>query len=122
MGKKDFVDELYNRLSEDLEYRSYVINNPNKAMAELHDVDIEFLKNVKFEIIEEEENTITILIPTKPDDYAADQTQRVKTIANQTVDFLYERGITGCLIPNDDLRWVLLNMRKMWGRKEKMNI
>jgi len=119
---KNFVEEFYNRLSNDGEYRDYVIKNPNKAMAELHGVDQSEMPEVNFEIIEQDEDTVTILIPSRPEDYSPDKKMMAKNMANQVVDFLYKTGIPGFLIPNESLRWVLLNMRRSWGRKEGMDI
>ncbi len=118
---KNFVEEFFNRTKNDPDYRAYILKNPNQAMAELHGIDTKSMPNVTFEIIEQEENTITILIPSKPEDYTPDQKSRAKKIADQTIDFMYERGIPGFLIPNDDLRWVLLNMRRSWLNKEGSN-
>ena len=119
---KNFVEEFYNKLRNNAEYRAYVMKNPKEAMCELHGVEYSSIANVNFEIIEQEENTITIMIPTKPDDYKPDQKLTAKKIASQTIDFMYKRGIPGFLIPNDNLRWTMLNMRRSWVRKEGMDV
>lgn len=97
-----------------------MLSNTNQAMADLHGIKPESMPKVNFEIIEQEENTITILIPEKPHDYTADQKSRARQMANQTIDFMYEWGIPGFLIPNENLRWTLLNMRRSWLHKEGM--
>ena len=118
----NFVEEFYNRFRNDSEYREYVIKNPKKAMCEVHGVDENTIKDVQFEVVEQDENTITILIPAKPDDYPQNKNISAKKISDQTIDFMYEHGIPGFLIPNDKLRWILLNMRRSWCKKEGVNL
>jgi len=112
------LEDFYNRLKNDLEYRSHVIKNPKQAMCELHGVDASSIPDVKFEIIEQAEDTITIVLPVKPENYTPDQKAVAKKAADQTVDLIYKKGIPGFFIPNEKLRWVLLTMRRSWFHKE----
>ena len=84
----------------------------------MHHVNEDEFKNIHFEVIEQADDTITIMIPTRPDDYTPDQNERAKQVADQTVDFMYSHGVPGFLIPGEDLRWVLLNMRRSWFAHE----
>ncbi len=121
-SNKNFVEDFYNKLRNNAEYRAYVMNNPKEAMCELHGIEASSIANVDFEIIEQEENTITIMIPSRPDDYKPDQKLVAKKISNQTIDFMYKRGIPGFLIPNNNLRWTMLNMRCSWALKEGIDL
>jgi hypothetical protein len=117
MANKNCLEDFYNRLKNDLEYREYVKKNTKQAMCELHSVESSSLSNVRFEVIDQADDTITIVIPSRPTGPLPDQ-KSIKRAADQTVDFLYKRGMPGFLIPNDRLRWVLLTIRKNWFQKE----
>jgi hypothetical protein len=118
----NFVEEFFTRLQNDHEYRAHVINNTKQAMIELHGINEKMVEGVNFETIEQNPDEITIMIPTKPEDYSPEKPEVAKQIAHQTVDFMYTDGTPGFLIPNEDLRWILLKMRQNWLKKENLQI
>ena len=122
MANRNFAEDYFNRVKNDANYRQYLKNNPKKALCELHHVNEDSLNDVEFQIIEQADDAITIMIPARPNDYTPEQTTRVKHTSDQTIDFLHSSGLPGFLIPNDDLRWVLLNMRKSWLKSEGIDL
>jgi hypothetical protein len=115
-----FVEEYINFIRNNSEYRNKLKKDPKGELCKLHNVDPAEMAQVEFEIIDQEDDVITILIPTKPDDYKPEQSQRVKAIAHRTIDFLYSKGIPGYLIPVEGLRWALLKMRYNWMKKHSV--
>lgn len=115
---EDFVESYYTRVRTDPEYRARLIENPTDTLCELHGVERSSLGDTRFEIVEQDPNTVTILVPAAPDGYSPGDRAMVREIAHRTVDLMYSQGIPGFLIPTEELRWTLLEMRASWLAKE----
>ncbi|KTD67670.1 hypothetical protein Lsan_0329 [Legionella santicrucis] len=109
-----FVEEHFQKIVSDLQYRQELINNPKQKLSEEYGCTIN--GNIEIEIVEQKDNTITIMLPTKPASPTCISLE-LKQVTTQVVDLLFSDGIGGYLIPNDNLKWVLRDMRKSWMDK-----
>ncbi|AUR52571.1 nitrile hydratase subunit alpha [Aquella oligotrophica] len=110
----DFVEEHFQRITSDLEYRKNLIANPKEVLGQEYGCSI--AKNTNIEIVEQDEDTIIIMLPAKPES-EDDILSELELVTEQVVDLLYVDGIGGYLVPNDDQKWELRNMRKAWIEK-----
>lgn len=110
----DFVEEHFQRITSDLEYRKDLIVNPKEVLAREYGCSIG--KGINIEIVEQDEDTIVIMLPAKPES-EGDVLSELELVTEQVVDLLYVDGIGGYLVPNDGLKWELRNMRKSWIAK-----
>ncbi|MCF2574479.1 hypothetical protein [Brevibacterium sp. UCMA 11754] len=106
----------YRLLSSDSAAREQLINEPK---AEL-DRYFGYMPagDYRIEVIDQRHDTITALMPSPPPrkemiDDALDEAR------GRIYDILFTTGVGGYLIPDDDLKWVLRDMRSAWieGRK-----
>lgn len=112
---KRFTEDHYQKICTDLEYREKLIKNPKLTLNEEYGTTINDEVNV--EIIEQSDDAITIILPAKPDNQD-DIESELETVTEQVVDLLFTHdGMGGFLIPDDNLKWELRNMRKDWMKK-----
>lgn len=110
----NFVDEQYFKIVSDPEYRQNLINDPKKELSQ--ECGYSFDENTKIEIVEQSSDTIIIMLPTKPE-AEVDIEPELQAVTERVVDLLFTDGIGGYLIPHEDLKWELRNMRKAWANK-----
>lgn len=101
--------DQYRRICEDTAYRQALIDDPRAVLSEEYGCEVP--EDVKIQVIEQRDDTLTLVVPIQPAD--DDGTSPVTRV----VDLLFEDGIGGFLVPNDQLKWVLRDMRAAWGKK-----
>lgn len=117
---KRFTEDHYQKICTDLEYRKKLIKNPKLTLNEEYGTVIKNKVNV--EVIEQSDDAITIILPAKPDNHD-DIESELETVTKQVVDLLFTHdGMGGFLIPDDNLKWELRNMRKDWMKKLGLNL
>ena len=101
--------DQYQRICTDQHYRQALIENPRAVLSEEYGCTIP--ADINIEIVEEQPDTITLVIPLQPSDDDGE------TPVTGVVDLLFADGIGGFLIPNDSLKWALRDMRASWLAK-----
>ena len=117
MNNITFVEDHYQKITVNLDYRQKLINNPKQTLSEEYGCIIQ--DQVAIEIIEQDEDTIVIMLPEKP---KTNIDMELSRVTEQVTDLLFADGIGGFIIPNDGLKWELRNMRKSWINKVKLNL
>lgn len=106
------IDAQYQQIAGDPEYRQKLIADPKGFLGA--EYGYQFPAEVKLRIMEQSENKIMLFIPAKPTDQAAIDAPDVGT---RVVDLLFVDGMGGYLVPTDELKWVVRDMRSAWGKK-----
>ena len=68
----------------------------------------------RIEVVPQEPDTITILLPAPPADRAPGAAD-IDAASRRIYDLLFTDGIGGYLIPDEALTWVLRDMRSAWA-------
>jgi len=111
----DFAEQDYRRMINDPDYRQRLIEDPKGTLSET--TGYAFQQDVRVEVIEQEPDTICMMIPIKPKGTEAQVEQALHKSTERTFDLLFSSGIGGYFIPSDKLKWVLRDMRRSWIRK-----
>jgi len=110
--KPDIFTEHYSLLRRDANARQHLIDDPIAALKEYFGSMPE--GNYRVEVISEQPDTITIVLPVPPvggDPTPAD----IDASSKRIYDMLFTDGIGGCLIPDETLTWTLRDMRAQWA-------
>ena len=70
--------------------------------------------NYRIEVVPQEPDTITIVLPAPPADGPPTATD-IDAASRRIYEMLFTQGIGGYLIPDEALTWVLRDMRSMWA-------
>lgn len=108
MSTADFVEQYYERVATDAEYRARLLADPVGTVC--GEFGYSPGPDLKIEIIEQTEDTIVIVIPPKPE-AGQDVEQALTRVTEQVFDLLFSSGIGGFFIPDDAQKWVLREMR-----------
>ena len=111
----DFAERDFEHIINDKEHRARLINNPKEVLTET--TGYAFDDNVNVEVIEQDVETIYLMIPPKPEDPSVNQEEALKKCTERTFDLLFTTGIGGYIVPSDDLKWVVRDMRRSWVKK-----
>ncbi|KZL13340.1 nitrile hydratase subunit alpha [Pseudovibrio sp. Ad26] len=111
----DFAEQDYRRMINDPAYRQRLIADPKGTLGET--TGYEFDAGVRVEVIEQEPDTICMMIPIKPEGSADEVEQALHKSTERTYDLLFSSGISGYFIPSDELKWTLRDMRHSWISK-----
>ena len=114
-SKIDFPERDFERMINDKEYRKRLINNPKEVLTEI--TGYVFDEKVNVEVIEQDADTIYLLIPPKPEDPSVNQEEALEKCTQRTFDLLFTTGIGGYIVPSDELKWVVRDMRLSWVKK-----
>ena len=87
--------------------------DPKAALTEYFGAVID--GDYRIEIIEQRSDTITAVIPAPPEP-GTDPAARLAEVSGRVYDMLHSSGIGGYLIPDEQLTWVLRDMRALWAR------
>ena len=108
MSNSNFVEQNYERIATDPDYRARLLANPVAVVCE------EFgyvpSRGLKIEIIEQADDTIVIMVPPRPD-AGLDMENELTRVTEQVFDLLFSSGVGGFFIPDDAQKWVLREMR-----------
>ena len=118
-GNKNFAEEHYRRIIYDKDYRTRLLENPKNVLCEEFGYPV--TDALKLEVIEQQEDTIVIMIPPKPVN-SQNHEEDLERVTQQTLDLLFSTGIGGFFIPDDKQKWILRNMRKTWIKKLGLNL
>jgi hypothetical protein len=108
----DRFTEQYRQLITDPERRAALLADPKVALANYFGAVID--GDYRMEIIEQRSDTITAVIPAPPEP-GADASARIAELSGRVFDLLYSSGVGGYLIPDEQLTWVLRDMRALWA-------
>ena len=114
-AKIDFPERDFEKIINNKEHRTRLINQPKKVLTET--TGYVFDEKVNVEVLEQEPGTIYLLIPPKPEDPSVNQEEALKKCTQRTFDLLFTTGIGGYIVPSDDLKWVVRDMRREWVKK-----
>lgn len=109
----DRFTEQYRQLITDPEARAALLADPRAALTAYFGAVVE--GDYRIEIIEQRSDTITAVVPAPPDP-GADAEVRLAEVSGRVYDMLHSSGIGGYLIPDEQLTWVLRDMRALWAR------
>ncbi len=109
----DRFTEQYRQLITDPEARAALPADPRAALTAYFGAVVE--GDYRIEIIEQRSDTITAVVPAPPDP-GADAEVRLAEVSGRVYDMLHSSGIGGYLIPDEQLTWVLRDMRALWAR------
>ena len=101
--------DQYQRICTDQHYRQALIEDPRAVLSQEYGCTIP--ADINIEIVEEQPDTITLVIPLQPADDDGESP------ITEVVDLLFADGIGGFLIPKDSLKWTLRDMRTSWLAK-----
>ncbi|MBZ9939216.1 nitrile hydratase subunit alpha [Mesorhizobium sp. BR1-1-16] len=108
MSSSDFVEQYYERIATDPEYRSRLLADPVAVVSE--EFGYSPGPDLKIEVIEQAEDTIIMIVPPRPE-AGEDIAQELTRVTEQSLDLLFSSGIGGFFIPDDTQKWVLREMR-----------
>lgn len=108
MSNFNFVEQNYERIATDPDYRARLLANPVAVVCE----EFGYIpgRDLKIEIIEQADDTIVIMVPPKPDP-GLDMENELTRVTEQVFDLLFSSGVGGFFIPNDAQKWVLREIR-----------
>ncbi len=109
----DIFTRHYRRIMTDGDTRAELVADPKRGL-ERHFGAIPD-GDYRIEIVEERDDTITILLPAPPrPEQSADE--RLAHVEDRIYDILHTSGVGGYLIPDAALTWVLRDMRALWAQ------
>jgi hypothetical protein len=114
-SNNDFAEQDYRRMINDPDYRQRLISDPKGTLCET--TGYAFDESVRVEVIEQQPDTICMMIPIKPEGSAEEVEQALRKSTERTYDLLFSSGIGGYFIPSDALKWTLRDMRRSWISK-----
>ena len=110
--KLDIFTEHYSLLRRDAEARQHLIDDPITALKEHFGSMPE--GNYRVEVIPEQPQRITIVLPAPPV-ASAPSPSDIDAASRRIYDMLFTDGIGGYLIPDEALTWTLRDMRAQWA-------
>ena len=119
MSNADFVEQYYERIATDPDYRAKLLADPVGVVCE--EFGYAPGPNLKIEIIEQVEDTIVIMVPPQPE-AGEDMERELTRVTEQVFDLLFSSGIGGFFIPDDAQKWVLREMRLASQKKTGLDI
>jgi hypothetical protein len=119
VSKTDFVEQHYERIATDPDYRAKLLADPVGVLAE--EFGYAPGLDLKIEIIEQVEDTIVIMVPPSPK-ADEDMERELTRVTEQVFDLLFSSGIGGFFIPDDAQKWVLREMRLASQKKTGLDI
>jgi hypothetical protein len=108
VSESDFVEQHYERIASDPDYRAKLLADPVAVVCE--EFGYTPGPDLKIEIVEQAEDTIVILVPPKPE-AGEDLESELARVTEQSFDLLFSSGIGGFFVPDDAQKWVLREMR-----------
>ncbi|MFN8025018.1 MAG: hypothetical protein U0W40_01280 [Acidimicrobiia bacterium] len=108
----DRFTEQYHDLITDPQVRAALLADPKAALAAYFGAVVE--GDYRIEIIEQRPDTITAVLPAPPEP-GTDSAARLAEVSGRVYDMLHSSGIGGYLIPDEQLTWVLRDMRALWA-------
>lgn len=119
MSDADFVEKNYERIATDPDYRARLLANPVGVVCE--EFGYTPGPDFKIEIIEQEDDTIVIMVPPKPS-AGEDFEQALAAVTERVFDLLFSTGIGGFFIPDDKQKWVVWEMWLAAQKKTGLDI
>jgi len=119
VSNADFVEQYYERIATDPDYRAKLLADPVGTVSE--EFGYASGPDLKIEIIEQADDTIVIMIPPKPE-AGEDMERELTRVSEQVFDLLFSSGIGGFFIPDDAQKWVLREMRLASQKKTGLDI
>ncbi|QGM99968.1 hypothetical protein [Methylocystis parvus] len=119
MSNADFVEQYYERIATDPDYRAKLLADPVGGVCEQFGYAPG--PDLKIEIIEQADDTIVIMIPPKPE-AGEDMERELTRVSEQVFDLLFSSGIGGFFIPDDAQKWVLREIRLASQKKTGLDI
>lgn len=107
----DVFTAHYRELQTQAETRSRLIEDPLRGLREHFGSVPE--GDYKVEVVAQEPDTITILLPAPPPDWDGSETA-ITQASGRIYDILFTDGVGGYFIPDEALTWVLRDMRSRW--------
>jgi hypothetical protein len=108
----DRFTEQYRRLIGDPASRAALLADPKAALTEYFGAVVD--GDYRIEIIEQRSDTITAVVPAPPET-GTDPDARLAEVSGRVFDLLHSSGVGGYLVPDEQLTWVLRNMRALWA-------
>ncbi|MNI70132.1 hypothetical protein D3C73_1259240 [compost metagenome] len=109
MDQHDIFTGHYRLLQQDQAARRRLIADPKAGLNEYFGSDTVPEGEFRVEIIAQEPDTITILLPSPIEDDTSDEA--LDGACRRIYDILFTDGVGGYLIPDASLTWVLRDMR-----------
>ena len=109
----DFFTEHYSLLQRDPAARHRLIDDPVAGLKEYFGSVP--AGNYRIEVVPQEPDTITIVLPAAPPDGEATAAD-MDAASRRIYDMLFTDGIGGYFIPDGSLTWLLRDMRSTWAR------
>lgn len=119
MSNVDFVEENYERIATDADYRARLIADPVGVLC----AEFGYTPgpDLKIEIIEQVEDTIVIMVPPGPE-AGQDIEPLLAQVAERVFDLLFSSGIGGFFIPDEKQKWVVREMRLAAQKKTGLDV
>ncbi|MFN8040034.1 MAG: hypothetical protein U0Q07_12565 [Acidimicrobiales bacterium] len=108
----DRFTEQYRQLISDPEARAALLADPKAALTAYFGAIVDGVYRI--EVIEQRSDTITAVVPAPPEP-GTDAAARLQQVSGRVFDLLHSAGIGGYLIPDEQLTWVLRDMRTLWS-------
>lgn len=108
MSNADFVEQYYERIATDQDYRARLLADPVAVVCE--EFGYTPGSDLKIEIVEQADDTIVIMVPAKPE-AGLDMEEELTRVTEQVFDLLFSSGVGGFFIPDDTQKWVLREIR-----------
>lgn len=108
MSNADFVEQYYERIATDHDYRARLLADPVAVVCE--EFGYTPGPDLKIEIVEQADDTIVIMVPAKPE-AGLDIEKELTRVTEQVFDLLFSSGVGGFFIPDDKQKWVLREIR-----------
>ncbi|MCI4680655.1 nitrile hydratase subunit alpha [Rhodoblastus acidophilus] len=108
MSNADFVEQYYERIATDQDYRARLLADPVAVVCE--EFGYTPGPDLKIEIVEQADDTIVIMVPPKPD-AGLDMEKELTRATEQVFDLLFSSGVGGFFIPDDTQKWILREIR-----------
>jgi hypothetical protein len=109
MDQQDIFTSHYRLLRLDQTARQRLISDPKAGLDEHFGMGTVPDGDFRIEIIAQEPDTITILLPSPVEEDTSDEA--LNAACRRIYDILFTDGVGGYLIPDDALTWVLRDMR-----------
>jgi hypothetical protein len=108
VSNADFVEQYYERIATDPDYRARLLADPVAVVCE--EFGYTPGPDLKIEIVEQADDTIVIMVPAKPE-AGLDIEKELTRATEQVFDLLFSSGVGGFFIPDDKQKWILREMR-----------
>lgn len=115
--KDDILIKHYRKLQYDQAHRERFIANPKAGLEEGFGVEIPSEVDIKIEVVPQEHDTITILLPAPMHEDTSDEA--IDAASRRVYDILFtEEGPGGFLTPDEALMWPLRDLRASFFKKD----